>query len=97
MSRLAVVPGTFDPITNGHMDIVERSLRIFDKVVLAVATNPKKQPLFDLEERMRLARETLEAGIEAVGDESQQFLVSLSRIDELRKGSSDLEGINLGN
>jgi len=59
MSKLAVVPGTFDPITNGHLDIVERSLRIFDEVVVAVATNPKKKPLFSLEDRIRLAHRTL--------------------------------------
>ena len=51
MKHIAVYPGTFDPVTNGHIDLVERSLRIFDKVIVAVAENPKKQPLFSLEER----------------------------------------------
>jgi pantetheine-phosphate adenylyltransferase len=56
MKRIAVYPGTFDPVTNGHVDLVERSLRIFDEVVVAVAANPKKAPLFSLEERIDLFR-----------------------------------------
>jgi len=54
MKRIAVYPGTFDPVTNGHIDLVERSLRIFDTVIVAVAENPKKTPLFSLEERISL-------------------------------------------
>jgi pantetheine-phosphate adenylyltransferase len=56
MKRIAVYPGTFDPVTNGHLDLVERSLRIFDEVIMAVAANPKKAPLFSLEERIALCR-----------------------------------------
>ena len=52
-------PGTFDPITNGHADIVRRAARIFDKVVLAIAANPGKAPAFPLELRVKLAREVL--------------------------------------
>ncbi len=52
-----VYPGTFDPITCGHVDIVERAARMFDHVVIAVAESPKKKPLFSLEERVSLARE----------------------------------------
>ena len=61
MKRIAVCPGTFDPITNGHIDIVMRSLGIFDEVVVAVAPNPKKTPLFKIEERMELIRESFKA------------------------------------
>src|SRR5512140_595614 len=57
MKRIAVYPGTFDPVTNGHVDLVERSLRIFDEVVVAIAANPKKDPLFSLEERIAMFRE----------------------------------------
>ncbi len=57
--RIAICPGTFDPITNGHVDIVHRSLRLFDEVVVAVSTNPKKAPLFSLEDRLRLVKEAL--------------------------------------
>jgi len=52
MKRIAVYPGTFDPVTNGHVDLAERSLRMFDSVIVAVAANPKKQPLFELSERI---------------------------------------------
>ena len=55
--KRAVYPGTFDPVTNGHIDIIRRSLRIFDRVVIAVAPNPKKTPLFDLKERIFMIEE----------------------------------------
>lgn len=57
MSKTILYPGTFDPITNGHIDLVKRACRLFDRVVIAVAHNPKKQPLFSLEERVALAEE----------------------------------------
>ena len=50
-----VYPGTFDPITNGHADLVERAARIFDEVIVAVAASPKKRPLMPLEQRVELA------------------------------------------
>ncbi len=56
---IAIYPGTFDPITNGHTDLVHRARRIFDRVILAVAANPGKGPVFTLEERVGLAREAL--------------------------------------
>ncbi len=59
MKHIAVYPGTFDPVTNGHIDLVERSLRIFDEVIVAVAANPKKEPLFSLEERIDMFRKAL--------------------------------------
>ena len=55
--KIAVYPGTFDPITNGHIDIIRRTLRVFDRVVIAVAPNPKKTPLFDLKERIFMIEE----------------------------------------
>lgn len=56
----AMYPGTFDPITNGHYDLVRRAAAIFGRVVVAVAANPGKAPLFTLEERVDMAREVLE-------------------------------------
>ena len=58
-STLAVYPGTFDPITNGHVDILRRSLRIFDRVVVALAENVRKAPLFSLEQRRELIADAL--------------------------------------
>ncbi len=55
--RTAVYPGSFDPITNGHLDIVERSAEMFDNLVIAVFINPNKKPLFTVEERVDLIRE----------------------------------------
>jgi pantetheine-phosphate adenylyltransferase len=51
---IAVYPGTFDPITNGHVDIVRRALKLFERVVVALADNPRKRPLFSLKERKRM-------------------------------------------
>ncbi len=59
MTRLAVYPGSFDPITRGHEDLIHRGLEIADKVVVAVATQHAKQPLFTIEERIRLVRQVL--------------------------------------
>ncbi|NLY15686.1 MAG: pantetheine-phosphate adenylyltransferase [Gammaproteobacteria bacterium] len=56
MNRV-LYPGTFDPITHGHTDLVERAARLFDEVIIAVAASPKKGPLFSLEQRVELARE----------------------------------------
>lgn len=57
MMRAAIYPGTFDPITNGHLDIIERATRLFDRVTVAVTTNPSKKPLFDVEERKEMIRQ----------------------------------------
>jgi pantetheine-phosphate adenylyltransferase len=65
MKTTAIYPGTFDPITNGHSDLIERAARLFDKVIVAVAENPGKGATFSLEERVALATEVL-AGIDNV-------------------------------
>lgn len=57
--RIGVYPGTFDPITNGHVDIIRRALRVCDRLIVGVAINVGKDPLFDLEERVALVDETL--------------------------------------
>jgi len=65
----AMYPGTFDPITNGHYDLVRRAARIFGRVVVAIAANPGKAPLFSVDERVELAREVLKdiANVEVMG------------------------------
>ncbi len=57
--RVAIYPGTFDPITQGHEDLVRRAASLFDRLILAIAESPSKRPLFDLAERVELAREVL--------------------------------------
>jgi pantetheine-phosphate adenylyltransferase len=56
---IAVYPGTFDPITNGHLDILERALNLFDHIVVTLAVNPRKQPLFTVDERVGFIRDAL--------------------------------------
>ena len=67
--RVAVYPGTFDPITNGHTDLVTRAARVFPKVLVAIAESPHKKPLFTLEERIKLSRNQMAhlANVEVVG------------------------------
>jgi len=61
MERVAVYPGTFDPITNGHLDLIRRGLNVVDRIIVAVAVNPAKTPLFTVEERLEMIKK-------AVGD-----------------------------
>ena len=65
----AIYPGTFDPITRGHEDLVLRAARLFDNVVLAIADSPSKRPFFTLDERVKMAKESLagHANVEVVG------------------------------
>lgn len=57
--KTIVYPGTFDPITNGHIDLVERATRLFDKVIVGIAISERKNPLFSIEQRVQLAQEAL--------------------------------------
>jgi pantetheine-phosphate adenylyltransferase len=57
MATLAVYPGSFDPLTNGHVDIITRGARLFDRIIVAIAANAEKSPLFSMAERMDIARE----------------------------------------
>ena len=69
MKRSAVYPGTFDPITNGHQDLVRRAAGVFERVIVAIAANPNKAPMFPLEKRVDLARQVLAdiPGVEVMG------------------------------
>jgi len=60
MEKTAVYPGSFDPVTNGHWDVVERGLRLFDRIIVAIATNGTKDPLFTIEERLEMLNKTFE-------------------------------------
>ena len=57
--RRAIYPGSFDPVTNGHLDVIERARKLFDEVIVAVAHNDQKQPLFTLAERVKMLRTTI--------------------------------------
>jgi pantetheine-phosphate adenylyltransferase len=77
--KIAVYPGTFDPITNGHVDILERSLALFDEVVVAIAVNPRKAPLFTLEERADFIAEAVGHDPRVVCDAFEGLLVEYCR------------------
>jgi pantetheine-phosphate adenylyltransferase len=79
MKKIAVYPGTFDPITNGHLDICERAARLFDEIVLAVAVDTAKQTFFDLQTRLDLARTVLEDMPAVVVEPFEGLLVNFAR------------------
>src|SRR5205823_1753496 len=57
--RIAIYPGSFDPLTNGHLDVIQRATKLFDRVIVAVAKNESKSPLFDLEERVSIVNRAI--------------------------------------
>ena len=61
MSTLAVYPGSFDPLTNGHVDIISRGARMFDRIIVAILVNAEKSPMFSMQERVDIAREVFKA------------------------------------
>jgi pantetheine-phosphate adenylyltransferase len=82
--RRIIYPGTFDPITNGHIDVVGRALQLFDEVVLAIAADSTKKPLFSLEERKALA----ESALASFGDKVRVTAFNGLLIDFVRKENS---------
>ena len=97
MGKSALYPGTFDPITNGHADLIARCARLFDRVVVAVAESPTKKPLLPLDERIALAREVLDAlpNVEVTGYDALTVDFARSRkLDVIVRGlrtASDFE------
>lgn len=79
MATIAVYPGSFDPITNGHLDIIRRVAHMFDHVVVAVARNAEKAPLFTVKERLALSREAVQGLRKVSVDEFDGLLVSYAR------------------
>jgi pantetheine-phosphate adenylyltransferase len=77
--RVAVYPGSFDPITNGHVDIIARGARLFDRIVVAILVNPDKQPLFSVEERVETAREVFRDEPKVEVDVFQGLLIDFAR------------------
>ena len=75
MGKIAIYPGSFDPITNGHLNIIERTLHIFDKLIVPVAINAAKTPLFTVEERVEMIRKVTENNPNVIVDSFKGLLV----------------------
>jgi len=88
--RRVIYPGSFDPLTNGHLDLIQRATKLFDEVVVAVARNDSKNPLFDLEERMDLVREVIAPIPRVVADSFDGLLVDYV---EQRAGQAVVRGL----
>ena len=89
MTLTALCPGTFDPVTNGHLDVVRRAARLYERVVVAVVENPSKEPLFPSPERVEMLREALEDVPEVEVDSFSGLLVDYARdkgVDLIVKG-----------
>jgi pantetheine-phosphate adenylyltransferase len=82
--RAGIYPGTFDPITNGHLDIIERSVLLFDKIIVAVTTNPAKSPLFDINERIEMIETSVKNMANVELDSFDDLLVNYA----LNKGAT---------
>lgn len=78
--RTAVFPGSFDPLTNGHVDIIERATRIFDRVIVAVAINAEKTPLFSVDERVAVIRDVFRDNLTVQVDTFNGLLVEYARM-----------------
>jgi pantetheine-phosphate adenylyltransferase len=76
MGKVAIYPGSFDPITYGHIDIIERGLEIFDKMIVAIAENEEKRPLFSVEERIRMVKSCFKDTPNVIVDSFKGLLVN---------------------
>jgi pantetheine-phosphate adenylyltransferase len=81
---IAICPGSFDPVTNGHLDLIERAAKIFDKLIVSVLRNQEKEPLFDLEERLEMLREVLRAYPNVEVDSFAGLLMEYARQKQAR-------------
>ena len=79
MGKLAICPGTFDPITNGHLDIISRGAKVFDQVIVAVFNNQAKSPLFTVEERIHLLKESIKDIPNVTVDASDHLLMDYAQ------------------
>lgn len=90
IKKIAVYPGSFDPITFGHLDIINRALKIFDEVVIAVARNERKSPLFSVEERVDLIKSVMKQNERVKVDTFDGLLVDYARS---RKAQAIIRGL----
>ncbi len=79
MSKKAIYPGTFDPLTYGHLDIIKRGLKIFDEIIVAVAHNPQKEPLFSLQERMDMVKKATKSLKKVMVDSFEGLVINYAR------------------
>ena len=79
MPRIAVYPGSFDPLTNGHVDIILRGAKLFDRIIVAVLTNAEKTPLFSVDERLAIIRETFADAPNVEADQFTGLLIDYAR------------------
>ena len=77
--HICIYPGTFDPLTNGHLDLITRALHIFDKIIVAIAVNPDKKPLFTVEERLEMIRASVGNNPRVITDSFEGLLVDYAR------------------
>ena len=84
MAITAIYPGTFDPITNGHLDILQRSLRLFNHIILGIGPNPKKAALFSIDERIEMVREAIKGFPNVTVEAFDGLLVDFAK----KKGAS---------
>jgi len=88
--RTVIYPGSFDPLTNGHLDVIQRAARLFDHVIVAVACNESKNPLFDLSERIALVQEIVSSIPNVSADSFDGLLVNYV---EKRSGQAVIRGL----
>ena len=78
-NHVCIYPGTFDPLTNGHLDLINRALHIFDRVIVAIAVNPDKKPLFTVDERLAMISAAVENNPRVITDSFEGLLVEYAR------------------
>jgi pantetheine-phosphate adenylyltransferase len=91
--RTVIYPGTFDPITYGHLDVLERALNLFDEIIITIAVNPNKKPLFSLEERIKLIKQVLDTNPEGHRVKVEGFDGLLVNFAREKKASAIIRGL----
>jgi pantetheine-phosphate adenylyltransferase len=91
--RTVIYPGTFDPITYGHLDVLERALNLFDEIIITIAVNPSKKPLFSLDERITLIKQVLETNPEGHRVRIEGFDGLLVNFAREKKASAIIRGL----
>ena len=81
--HVCIYPGTFDPLTNGHLDLITRALHIFDRVIIAIADNPDKKPLFTVDERLEMIRASVGNNPRVITDSFEGLLVDYARTKDV--------------